>query len=348
MHQIPDNENQRLLALESYQILDSLPEQAYDDIARLAAYICGVDKAMVAFIDKDRKWHKARFNVKPSEMPRDYVICAKTILSEEPLIVSHASEDERVSNIGMVCGPPHLQFYAGVPLIAEGGLILGTVCAIDTEPHEISQEQIEALQALSRQVMQLLKLRKNIILLEEAEKCLHIQQKQLNENNKVLQKLSITDELTGLNNRRSLNDALEKETVRAARYFAPLSVLMIDIDHFKRFNDKFGHSIGDVVLAGVAKAIQSHCRTSDFCARYGGEEFVVLLPHTNLLDAQKLANQYCTDIEHLNIDGKQVTISIGISEFDPHKTAEELFKSADAALHRAKEMGRNRACCSEK
>ena len=76
MHQIPDNENQRLLALESYQILDSLPEQAYDDIARLAAYICGVDKAMVAFIDKDRKWHKARFNVKPSEMPRDYVICA--------------------------------------------------------------------------------------------------------------------------------------------------------------------------------------------------------------------------------------------------------------------------------
>jgi diguanylate cyclase (GGDEF)-like protein len=347
MHQIPDNESQRLIALESYRILDTLPEQAYDNIARLAAYICGVDKAMVAFIDKDRKWHKARFNVKSSEMPRDYVICAKTILSENPFIVSKASEDERVSNIGMVFGPPHLQFYAGVPLIAEGGLILGTVCAIDTEPHEMSQEQIELLQALGRQVMQLLKLRKNIILVEDAEKRLQAQQKQLSENNKTLQKLSITDELTGLNNRRSLNEALEKETVRAARYYTPLSVLMIDVDHFKQFNDQFGHHTGDIVLTNIAKAIQSHCRTSDFCARYGGEKFVVLLPHTTLRDAKNLARQYCTDIANLNIGDQQVTISIGVSEFDPQQTIEDLFTSADTALHRAKEAGRNRAYCSE-
>lgn len=345
MHLIPKNESQRLTALESFQILDTLPEQAYDDIARLAACICGVDRAMVAFIDKDRKWHKARFNVEPSEMPRDYVICARTIMSEMPLIVCDTLEDERVSSIGMVCGPPHIRFYAGVPLITDDGLILGTLCAVDTKPHTITPSQVESLEALGRQVIQLLKLRKNIISLEKAEKSLQQKHKNLNDNNQFLQALSITDELTGLNNRRSLNDAIEKETQRATRYFTPLSVLMIDIDFFKQFNDLFGHNIGDTILIEVSRALKKRSRSSDFCARFGGDEFVILLPHTTLKDAKQLAHQYTTDINNLYAHEKRITISIGISEFDPQQTTQDLFQSVDNALLQAKENGRNCIYC---
>ena len=341
----PINEKQRLSALESYKILDTLPEQAYDDIARLAACICGVDRAMIAFIDKNRKWHKARFNVKAREMPRDYVICAHTIMNTIPLIVNDAQSDNRVSDIGIVCGPPYVRFYAGVPLITDDGLILGTLCAVDTEPHSITQSQIDSLEALGRQVIQLLNLRKNIMSLEKAEKRLQQQHQDLNDNNQALHTLSLTDELTGLNNRRSLNEALEKETHRAARYYTPLSMLMVDIDHFKHFNDQFGHHIGDHVLIDVAQALQKRCRSSDFCARYGGEEFVVLLPHTSLKDAQKLALQYCTDISTLNIKDKAITISIGISEFDPLMSAADLFEAADQALLQAKNSGRNCIAC---
>lgn len=345
MSPIPINEKQRLSALESYKILDTLPEQAYDDIARLAACICGVDKAMVAFIDQDRKWHKARFNVEPTEMPRDYVICAQTIMSKSPLIVSDSLTDERVSNVGMVCGPPHVRFYAGAPLVTDEGLILGTLCAVDTKPHTISETQVNSLQALARQVMQLLEFRKTIMALENAEKHLQEQHKFLNKNNRLLQTLSYTDELTGLNNRRSLNEALEKETHRAARYYTPLSMLMIDIDHFKDFNDQYGHQTGDNVLVDVAKALQKRSRSSDFCARYGGEEFVVLLPHTSLKDAKKLAQYYCEDISALDKEKKQITISIGIAEFDPLMGSDELIEAADQALLNAKNNGRNCVHC---
>lgn len=340
---VPANEQQRLRALEDYDILDSLPEQAYDDIAKLAAYICGVDKAMVAFIDADRKWHKAKYNVIPDEMPRSFVICSLTVMSQEPLVISDTLLDERVKNIGIVTQPPHLRFYAGIPLVDDDGMVLGTLCAVDTQPKQIDAAQTEALVTLGNQIMQLLRLRKSLKVLELREKQLHESRQRLNGANHELRRLSITDELTSLNNRRALNEALQRYTRQATEQQTPLSILVIDIDHFKRLNDRRGHVFGDKVLMQVADMIQQRGRQADFCARYGGEEFVVILPDTSLTGAMQLAEDYRQAAMQTRYEDEHLTISIGVAEYQ-QQAVEAFFDTADRALLEAKRRGRNQIC----
>ena len=337
---LPENESERLLALEDYDILDTLPEQAYDDIARLAAFICGVDKAMIAFLDAERKWHKARYNIAAEEVPRGFAICSRTIMGSEPLIVPDTLEDSRVKDIGMVTHPPHVRFYAGVPLIDDAGMVLGTLCAVDTRPQTISEEQTRALIALGNQVMQLLRLRKSLKVLEARERQLYESRQRLDSANSELRRLTLTDELTGLNNRRAFNSELSREIHHAGTRETPLSLLVIDIDHFKILNDNRGHSFGDQVLIRVAELLQQRVRHQDFCARYGGEEFVILLPDTPLQGALKLAEACRQSIQENRFDGEQLTISIGIAEYKG-QAAEALFDSADKALLDAKRQGRN-------
>ncbi len=337
---LPDNESQRLLALEDYDILDTLPEQAYDDIARLAAFVCGVDKAMVAFVDTERKWHKARHNIAPEEVPRGFAICSQTIMGSEPFIVTDTLEDPRVKDIGMVNNPPYVRFYAGVPLIDDAGLALGTLCAVDTQPRTMTQEQTEALTALGNQIMQLLRLRKSLKILEMREQQLCESKQRLDNANDELRRMTLTDELTGLNNRRAFNTALDHETRQAGNRETPLSLLVIDIDHFKTLNDNRGHTFGDQVLTQVAERLMQRARNQDFCARYGGEEFVILLPGTPLEGALKLAEACRQNIEDNQFDGETLTISIGIAEY-AGQPAEAFFDCADNALLSAKQQGRN-------
>ncbi|WP_271273655.1 sensor domain-containing diguanylate cyclase [Aliamphritea hakodatensis] len=337
---LPDNESERLLALEDYDILDTLPEQAYDDIARLAAFVCGVDKAMVAFVDGERKWHKARYNIAPEEVPRGFAICSQTIMGADPFIVPDTHKDPRVKDIGMVTHPPHVRFYAGVPLIDDAGMALGTLCAVDTQPQDISEEQTRALTALANQVMQLLRLRKSLKVLEARERQLNESRQRLDSANSELRRLTLTDELTGLNNRRAFNTELSRETHHAGTRETPLSLLVIDIDHFKILNDNRGHSFGDQVLIRVAGLLRQRVRHQDFCARYGGEEFVILLPDTPLQGALKLAEACRKSIQENGFDGEKLTISIGVAEYQG-QPAEALFDSADKALLDAKRQGRN-------
>lgn len=338
MYQIPKNEIQRLAALESFQILDTQPEQAYDDIARLAACICNVEQAIVAFFDSDRKWHKARFNVDSYEMPRGQVIGSRTIMSAEPLIINDTLSDKKISKIAAVSGPPYIRFYAGIPIVTDNGLILGTLCALDSSPKSINPSQVESLEALGRQVMQLLTLRKKTIALENTKSC-------SNDGQDCYEKSLINqphiDALTGLNNQYALNSILEKETHRSARYYIPLSILIISIDQFDQLDAQFGQSISNNLIVEVAHALQKRCRNSDFCARYSQEQFVILLPHTALKDAQKLAQQCSIDISTLMIKDINITISIGLSEFDPLMDPEDLLTAAGNALINAKNKGNN-------
>ena len=162
----------------------------------------------------------------------------------------------------------------------------------------------------------------------------------------------LTDTLTGWHNRRYLKSRLVEELSRAGREHSPLTCLMIDVDHFKRVNDRFGHLVGDEVLREVAQRIESEVRTSDVAARYGGEEFVVLLPNTNLSDAERLAQRVRTAVAGSPIalaDGSQLdlTVSIGLAQTRPGSDAElklageRLLAQADVALYEAKGAGRN-------
>lgn len=166
-----------------------------------------------------------------------------------------------------------------------------------------------------------------------------------------IEKMAITDELTGLYNRRYFFTALGEECRRALRYGHSLGLAMLDVDLFKKVNDRCGHPGGDEVLKGVTAAIKAACRDADVVARYGGEEIVIMLPETSLAGAAVMAEKIRRDIEALHMvhEGRdiQVTVSLGVAALQGEalkadNAGEDLLAAADAALYRAKETGRNR------
>lgn len=159
---VPNNEVKRLEALHEYQILDTLPEQVFDDLVFLAAQICQTPIALINFIDAKRQWFKARVGLSVGEMPREMGFCPICIEMKDILIVPDTLADERFANLSVVTSEPHVRFYAGVPLFAPEGEAIGTVCVVDYTSREITSEQIEALQAISRLVIRQLELRRNL------------------------------------------------------------------------------------------------------------------------------------------------------------------------------------------
>ena len=161
-----------------------------------------------------------------------------------------------------------------------------------------------------------------------------------------LQKEAIYDVLTGCYNKKGIEILLEKFLEESLRYNTPLSVMMIDIDYFKKVNDTYGHLAGDFVLREVAKILKSTIRQSDICGRFGGEEFIILLPNTKLIGAMKLAERIRENIQNhdfiFNNKKIKVTISIGITSVSKNDSSFSLVERADEALYAAKRGGRNR------
>lgn len=160
---------------------------------------------------------------------------------------------------------------------------------------------------------------------------------------------ALSDPLTGLGNRAALDSALEHQWQMAQRYEQDLSVLMIDIDHFKKVNDDYGHDVGDLVIKTVAQSLGATTRQTDLCYRYGGEEFLVLLNKTSNLGSQIIAERIRENVNHLQLktpEGKPlpVTVSIGVSHLKPGIDKNTLVKHADDALYEAKHNGRNQVC----
>ncbi len=164
----PTHEAERLAALKEYHILDTGTEQSYDDITALAAHICEVPIAMISLVDEARQWFKSRVGVEQQQTPREVAFCAHAILQNKPFIVRDATKDRRFADSALVTGEPHIRFYAGIPLVNPEGLALGTLCVVDHQPRRLSPAQQKALQALSRQVMALLELRRVLARLANA------------------------------------------------------------------------------------------------------------------------------------------------------------------------------------
>ena len=185
---------------------------------------------------------------------------------------------------------------------------------------------------------------KNQLLALEAERLQYLSAR--------LHVLSTTDSLTGLSNRRFLEQSIASEWRRGARSHAPLSLAMIDIDRFKDYNDHYGHQQGDECLRRVSACLKSFCnRPGDVCARYGGEEFVLLFPETCISDALYLCERLRQSIEDMGLEHKAnragvVTVSIGVASLIPEddKSSDDLFRKADHHLYEAKEKGRNQVC----
>ena len=161
-------EASRIAALNRYAILDTEPEQSFDDLVTLAAHICRTPMAMLSLVDEHRQWFKSKVGVQVRETPREISICTHAIQQDDLFIVSDTRQDPRFRDNPLVVGEPRVRFYAGAPLINEDGFALGTLCVVDREPRELDEDQKNALLSLRRLALAQMELRQNLRLLKDA------------------------------------------------------------------------------------------------------------------------------------------------------------------------------------
>lgn len=344
----PHDEDARLAALRSYDILDTEREAAFDDLAVVAAMMCGTDKSTVSLIDADRQWFKACQGFDGTETPRAESFCAHAILeADRVLVVPDATCDPRFVNNPLVTAPDGIRFYAGVPLLSREGHAIGTLCVFDSRPRTMEPGQVAALQALSRQVAQLLELRRigKELSTQLRDRQWYEQQLQryhdaLEERNADLSEQTRTDPLTGLANRRAFAVALETAMKKTHGNGQGLAIAVMDIDHFKMINDLHGHIEGDEVLVALADMLKAQFAGRGMAARYGGEEFVLLFTDCTL-DLARLQCELLRQAVSLLPVGLPFTVSIGVTEARPGDSIGEMFKRADDAMYAAKRGGRD-------
>lgn len=336
----PEHEQRRLEILAEYRVLDTPKESAFDDIVELASLICEAPIAVINFIDRDRQWFKSEKGLGVRETPLDISICASAIRERGLFIVPDTTRDPRFAHNPMVTGQPHLHFYAGAILEGRDGCPLGTLCVLDYQPRQLTEHQQFALQALANQVMTHLELM--LVHREQAELI-----RELERTKQELTLHAATDPLTGLLNRRALEQRFNQEAALIQRGSPPAALLLIDLDHFKRVNDNFGHQAGDGVIVRFAELCRKVFREIDVIGRWGGEEFVIMLPRTSVVQAEQAAERLrqlwaATSMQHEAASPLYITASIGVCSLTATSTMDECLHKADALLYQAKEQGRNR------
>ena len=314
------DEQGRLAALRRHEVLDTRPETSFDRITGLVQTVLAVPIAVVSLIDERRQWFKSCIGLDITETARDISFCTYTIQTREPMHIPDALLDPRFAESPLVTDAPYIRSYLGVPFATPDGYNLGSLCAIDTKPRTFDPGQIEVLKSFAALVM------------DEIE----------------LRRIAEVDDLTGALTRRGFFRDLERSVARCAQQHETSALVMLDIDHFKRINDSYGHPTGDTVLRYVCKALAGQLGSHDILGRLGGEEFGVLLVGADEEEARLSAERFRQTIEALEIPYDvtlHVTASFGIAMVDAsYQTPKEWVAAADAALYAAKRGGRNRCC----
>lgn len=450
---VPDNEHDRLNHLEELYILDTIEEESFNRITRIAAHTLGMPIALITLLDADRQWFKAKIGVDISETPREHAFCAHTICHNEILEVEDATKDQRFADNPLVLDDPNIRFYAGAPLCVNEAYNLGTLCIIDTKPRCLSADEKVLLTDLAAMVSELIELHQTsqraikaeerlldavetipdgFVLFDKDDKLvmcnqrykeiysetaeyllpgtlfsdmirkgvecgqypeaigneevwienrlerhresnstleqqlpgdrwLRIQERRTSEGGMVgfrvditqlkrqqreLSRLAWTDGLTNCLNRRRFVDLVNSEISRGQRANTPGALILIDIDHFKKINDVFGHAAGDQVLVELVKRWDVELRDYDQLARIGGEEFAILLPQCDDNGAELVVERLLkiTSDQPIRVKGVDIftTVSAGLIMLSHgDDTVDTALARADEALYKAKRQGRN-------
>lgn len=314
------DEKRRLDVLRGYAIVDTPADERFDNLTRMAQVLTGAPIAAISLIEKDRLWLKSKLGLECTEVPRSLTFCNHTIIEQGPVVVCDATADDRFRDNPLVLQAPNVRFYAGMPLITKENAILGALFVFDTRtrPSLLPHER-DGLYALSRIVVDAIE----------------------------LHSLATHDSLTNVLTNGALRRAAKKQLDHEKRHNRPLSIIAIDIDHFKGVNDEHGHAAGDAVLREVAAVLRSGSRPTDIVGRIGGEEFVVVLPETGIDGAMDYAERLRARLASASIpttnEPLKVTASLGVSQVNAlSETFEEVLERADKALYRSKKAGRNR------
>lgn len=287
----------RLGALHGYGLLDQPRQEELDALARIAAYVCGTPTAVVNLLDADRQWQAAAHGCPTGQVPREASMCARTVLAPDApdvTFVPDASLDPRFEDNPFVTGAVgEVRLYASVPLRAPGGHVLGSLCAFDSRPGELSAEQLDLLQDLGRQVVQLFELRRV---------------------GAVAGRLALTDPLTGLPNRRQLERYVAGMLARGER----AAIGVCDLIGFSAVNARHGRHCGDLVLQRIAGVLNRVMRRGDFVARFAGDEFVVVLPGAGPTQAAEVSRRIRSAAASENwqvlVPGTPIGLAAGWSE----------------------------------
>jgi diguanylate cyclase (GGDEF)-like protein len=292
-----------------------------------------VSFTLASIVIGEQEWLRVHVNVTPRPLsgrtsPRTWSFIRHVVEGREPLVVPDVVQHPVFSR-NQFPPPGTLRGYAGVPVHAAGGTVSGALCLFDLEPLTLDARAIDALSETAHRLA--------------VELAAGLERAHTQERFTALSRLALTDPVSGLTNRRGGEEALAREVARARRGGTPLSLVLFDIDHFKRINDRAGHAVGDRVLRGISDILSASQRGSDLAIRWGGEEFLVLLPDVGLTGARSFAERVRENVQNLTVpDAGTITISAGVSELQTDENSDAALARADANLYRAKAAGRNR------
>lgn len=310
----PLDETMRLMSLHSLRILDTVPEERFDRITRLARRLFGVEICLISLVDSNRQWFKSRQGLDACETPREISFCGHAILNEKVFLVCDASKDPRFLDNPLVIGEPNIRFYAGCPIRGPHNQRIGTLCLIDSKARTMSEDEQETLRDLAAMV----------------------------EDELELVTQSTVDELTKVSNRRGFHNVGRHILSLCRRVETPAELVFFDLDGFKQVNDTHGHEAGDQILKTFAKLLTKSFRSTDVVARLGGDEFVVLMAGSDCeSDAALQRLHKLCDTARPELKG-ELSWSHGRVVYDPelHTTIESLLADADSKMYEDKVRNR--------
>ncbi|WP_392538601.1 diguanylate cyclase [Legionella sp. 227] len=305
----PKNEAERLATLYKLHILDTEKEERFDRVTRIARKLFEVPISAISFLEADRQWMKSTQGINIKEAARKTSFCGHVILSDKIMVVEDATQDKRFYDNPFVLKKPNFRFYLGCPLQVKGYNV-GVFCLIDNKPRsklDIDQKMVNDLARMVEMDLEQLQ-------------------------------VSITDELTGLSNRRGflkLADYLFQKCQRENQVF---TLLFFDLDKFKHINDEFGHLEGDKVLKIFAHALLQNFRYYDVIARWGGDEFCVFCSGLKRKYVPGIIQRLKDSLEAAKIKDYSIQFSVGIIEYNQkeHQTLEDMITLADSKMYESK------------